>query len=393
MNNEQFLPDEYEEAIQRSLQSKASRNTTQVNPKEWKNIMNESISLNKQLQNRSKLVAVAASLILLLAAISAFTITKINGSSSNVKTVDKRKNEVIETSTTIPDSPQRVDSKLYGKLLQLAPIRATDSNGYEYISNFEIYNTETKELVAKIAKPAGAKKLSIARLTRQAISFTSYDDNGLTGNNFTYLVAENKVIETGYATRVYSPNNSQYINFPKGLNPVEPGTVTLVKGKTERNLRPEGTLSISNVFWFNENEILMSVPTDGELVDYRFANLQSPISIATSKVVFAQDPETALFDAIEINGQKFVLTGGILSNDSYSYMELTATNIDTKKDIWKFNSGPMSESNYREFEIIAKFQGSQNVLIYNDGSQALTKNFVTDFILQPNTSYLFSIHK
>ncbi len=321
MNNDKDLNETELTRVSNALDALEKHNN-QPTTNAWEAIMEESNNRSRRVSRRTQLISAAAAAVVVIAITGAAIAVTSNGKDKTIKTVDKKKNENVSTSTTVPLSPEE-------QLLQNAV------------------------LVNGISLTGSPSSLTMTNgKDGQAI-----DPSSDLFKNVAYRINR---------SRIYSPDNTKYAsisNLPELNKEWTGSTLTIVDtstGKTTvvkpepfkfdtEDVAPEGqTISVSDIIWIDNDQFLMATSINtGNGSTWALGSLSKPVSINDAKEVSSvvapsgSGGNIATVDAAKFNGHTYILsteTPSVEKDGASSLVpgvvRITVADLDTGQVVW-----------------------------------------------------------
>ncbi len=370
-NDEINISDEELNGVSNALDALGTHNN-QATIQEWNKIMEETNKEVKKQASRTKMYAIAASI--LLVAIIGGTVLAVtaNGDSKAIKTVDDKDKIPVtkpsqETSTTIPLTDEEA---LIAGSYTIKSTNFSDLANYWGVFSPVLYDTKTGEKVLDFSDDI-VEQLRDPIISGDHISFEGSQAGSEGGEGDcieNYYVDVNlktlKFTRTTDVRRFYSPSGKKYADVTNtcltDTNLVN-GTVIVdtttnqkitIKNEAEQVNGNINEASIASIIWVNEDKFVFLRKIDTKNADgtiyydtkaqWVVADLTSNVSIRNAKSIpgfcEATDFYQNIFDIKTENAKTYALTynSGLTCNDSLSE-GVNVVDIDTGKILWSDN--------------------------------------------------------
>lgn len=322
----------------------------------WGAIMEESNQRSRHISRRTQILSVAAAAAVILA-IAGATLVLINSKETGgVKTVDKNKNDKVETTTTTTTSttPLSNEQQVLKNTIQLKQINipSQEANRGDNVS-YDIYDPISGKKLYELPRGDQYPYVSLLGLSGNVFTGTGLNQDYEPAPNFSLFLDSGKIIKTDGLYRIYSPDKSKYAEF-NGIEGSSAQSVAIVDTKTgkRRVLKPETATSIpesfsgndlgdnpqeyiAEIIWLNNSKFIFRTNIAGMYTQiWRLGNLDAPISITKSEKVSRYELDGAgdLLDAREYNGQTYILEWSRGGSESEAI--LIVRNLSTGKELW-----------------------------------------------------------
>ncbi len=335
MNDNTEFPQDFDESFHQELRDDMKRlasNTATPTTNAWEAIMEESNNRSRRVSRRTQLISAAAAAVVIVAITGAAIAVTSNGDDKTIKTVDKKKNENVSTST-IPAAP--TEAELLREVnLAIATIKQNtipDVGPSTMVSDISIVDGSTNKTLFSLPNDKSDDggeydvDLRINRISGNHIAGSRYIQCDQPIGNFSVDISTGKATNTGLVTRTYSPSGNKYAEVSSTCDNA-PTSAFIVDAATgnKRELASEtinGTeTSINAIFWVNENRIIYS--TVGNYF-YKVADLTGRVSIKDDPQVKGIGVDGQVVDAMESKGKSYVLVfTGQDGPDTFSVVNL-----------------------------------------------------------------------
>lgn len=320
--------------VQRVLSKNASNYENHTQDKEWNEIMEETNKEVKKQASRTRMFAVAASILLVAVIGGTVLAVTANGGSKAIKTVDdkdktpitNKPQETSSTTTTIPLSTEQ-------EILNDSVLVVSNTTGLEVVDGLtkeKLYSLPNNDVTDGAGLPVDVKTL---KLSGSQLSINRYSQCDVPYGISSIDIKTGKETYTGFKLRVYSPSGNKYVEIKPSCDTAETATIVDVATGIRRDLKPEnidGTLyGINKVFWIDDARFIYG--TTEELF-YRIADISKTISLANDEKLKFVGVDTYIADVIKSNGNTYALVGG-QSNEDNSII-FSAIEIESEETLW-----------------------------------------------------------
>ncbi len=376
------IDDTFHQQLQDELKLLA-QNNSQATETEWTEIMDDSNNTIKKQTARTKIFAIAASI--LLVAVIGGTIFAVanNGDSKAIKTVDDKDKTPVtkpaeETSSTIKTSEnttldavlQRVDLANGGYSYDVYTSDLSSKIGSLPTNNQDGFDGEA--LTVTILNTDGGKIVGARNIQCDSPSGT-----------FVFDIKTGKTEETLLKVRDYSPSGKKYTEYTPDCDGL-PYSTFIVDATTgsKRELSPENGSYISDTVWVNDDKLMYNLfdPNNVNSSNWYIADLNKEITFKNQTPILTGSngdndlPAPTITDVITENGKSYVLTTQHDQNSGIS--SVTTYNLDGMNKVWT-----------KEFVFETGYIADRPRLRFIGNSDTIGGAFVDDMLL---VSYSYS---
>ncbi len=350
---------EIEQMITSALKYKAEKNNKNNNQKEWNEIMEETNKEVKKQTSRTRMFAIAASILFVAVIGGTVLAVTANGDSKAIKTVDDKDKTPVTKPSQETSSTTTIPS-INGSRTILKQVQLSDG-GYSYDVYSENGNKVGSLPVGIASEGSGKTQVSIN--STKGGKITGFYGNGYTDpdDGYVFDIATGQTELIGSFIRAYSPSGNKYAEKEISTGGALLVSTFIVDVKTgqRREIKPVNDLYITVVVWIDDTQFMYQLNNYNDFSkstnEWFLADLTKLVSYTNDKSVITSEIEkylstSSIIDAKVFDGKRYFLLEKYdenYINSTYSVMSLDENGriVFKDKDI-RFTDGPNSKRVY-----------------------------------------------
>jgi hypothetical protein len=308
---------EVDESFEQELRDELNRlaqNNKQPTKDAWEAIMEEAKTQSRSARSRVRILSIAATVVVIVAAVSATVLVANGGKDSKVKTVNHRHKDRKETVSTKPLTPEE-------SLLKNSYLVRKSGATYELIDPST--NETVENLMTITSSSSQGSECNFVNINRKSTeNLLGLDKENKTFRDDSKFMSDNTfdILET----RTWSPDGSQYADIKKDCRDgafmivvnAKTGASRTIKGhqlKHDSTDSMETVAMVDRAIWVDNNRILVEISFGGESGNWSIIDLRQSIDllkvahISVDHACCDSSGYGNFVDVRDVNGQIYIL--------------------------------------------------------------------------------------